>query len=45
MLHLKIKHLEYSYGGRYHIETRANQMDWFLYDKDLLHERVKRRKG
>ena len=35
-------------GGRHHIETSplicscsANQMDWFLYDNGLRHERVK----
>ena len=34
-------------GGPYHIETSAKQivqsksMDWFLYDRDLRHKRVK----
>ena len=31
-------------GGPYHVEASPLQnksMDWFLYDKDLLHENVK----
>ena len=31
-------HWLFNHGGPYHIESKS--MDWFLYDKDLLYERV-----
>ena len=30
-------------GGLYHIDLQSKSMDWFLYDRGLRHEKVKKK--